>query len=230
MGDPGSIVMNNRSCDRDTSICGLPGMKSNDDQLLARAVSGDSDALTSLLKFHGPSVRRRLSISPTWQSLLDVDDVMQVTYMEAFLRIRQHRGQTLDIFVAWLTRIAENNLRDAIKELTRAKRPNPRQRVKPVSADESVHVLLEELAATTATASRHVARCEAQSMLELAIRQLPDSYQKVVQLYDLQSQSPQEVAGAIGRSVGATHMLRARAHDRLRELMGSDSNFFTETA
>ena len=205
-------------------------MPSTDDPLLQHAVSGDGAALTALLKLHGPKVRQRLSISPTWQSLLDVDDVMQVTYMEAFLRIRDHRGHATEVFVAWLTRIADNNLRDAIKKLQRAKRPNPRQRVKPASAEESVHALLEVLGAATATASRHLARREAQTTLESAIRRLPDSYREVVQLYDLQGRSPQEVASAIGRSVGATHMLRARAHDRLRDLMGSESKFFTDIA
>src|SRR5262245_41546544 len=56
---------------------------------ISAAVAGDRDALTRLLKKFGPQVRARLSISSSWQSVLDLDDVMQVTYMEAFLRIGQ---------------------------------------------------------------------------------------------------------------------------------------------
>ena len=51
-----------------------------------------------------------------------------------------------------------------------------------------------------------------------------------MRLYDLECQPPQQVAEALGRSVGAVHMLRARAHDRLRELLGSASKFFSDSA
>ena len=38
------------------------------------------------------------------------------------------------------------------------------------------------------------------------------------------------VAATLERSVGAVHMLRARAHDRLRELLGSESRFSSDKA
>ncbi|MCK4660113.1 MAG: hypothetical protein KAV82_11380 [Phycisphaerae bacterium] len=105
-------------------------MSDEERQLVEGAVDGNADALDVLLREYGPQVRRRLSISSAWQGTLDGADVMQVTYMEAFLRIGQFAGRTPETFVAWLTRIAENNLRDAIKELERAKRPDPRRRVR----------------------------------------------------------------------------------------------------
>jgi hypothetical protein len=36
-----------------------------------------------------------------------------------------------------------------------------------------------------------------------------------------------ELAAEMKRSEGAAYMLRARAHDRLKEILGSDSKFFS---
>ena len=191
-------------------------MASSSDDLFANAGGGDIDCLTELLKMHGPCVRHRLSINPTWQASIDVEDVMQVTYTEAFLHIDQLSCRTAEAFEAWLTRIAQNNLRDAIKELERQKRPDPRRRVRPAKGQDSYGTLLETVGVTTATAGGYAAAREAQGLLETAIGQLPETYGKVVRLYDLDGQSVQKVAETLGRSTGAVYMLRARALDCLR--------------
>ena len=100
-------------------------MSESDEALLAKAAQGDDDAMTALLKEYGPQVRGRINgrIADRYRSAFDEDDVMQVTYLEAFLRTGGFTAKGVDSFVAWLTRIAENNLRDAIKELKRIKRP-----------------------------------------------------------------------------------------------------------
>ena len=49
-------------------------------------------------------------------------DVMQVTYLEAFLHIDQLTARDTSAFLAWLTRIAENAIRDAVRGLTRTDR------------------------------------------------------------------------------------------------------------
>ena len=51
----------------------------------------------------------------------------------------------------------------------------------------------------------------------------------VVRLYDIEGRSGPEVATTMGRSRGAVVMLRARAHDRLAELLGSGSKFFSDS-
>ncbi|UCG33245.1 MAG: sigma-70 family RNA polymerase sigma factor [Phycisphaerales bacterium] len=186
--------------------------------------------MSALLQEAGPIVRRRLRIASTWQATLDLADVMQVTYMEAFLRVGQLNERTHEAFLAWLTKIAENNLRDAVRELERARRPDPRRRVHRRNPEETTITLLEALGCTTATASRHAADREARQMIEAAIARLPDTYQKVVHLCDLEDQPVQKVAEALGKSPGAVYMLRARAHDRLREILGSESRFFSGSA
>ncbi|MCK4658001.1 MAG: sigma-70 family RNA polymerase sigma factor [Phycisphaerae bacterium] len=207
-------------------------MVDRDDELVVCAVRGDQEALGTLLQCHGPQVRSRLAgkIGKQWQAALAEDDVMQVTYLEAFLQIGCFTPGGPGSFLAWLTRMAENNLRDAIKELGRAKRPQPCKRVAPPRGEESTIALLEALGITTTTPSRQAARGEAGCLIEVALEQLPPDYATVLRLYDLAGQPVSEVASAMGRSEGAVYMLRARAQDRLRDLLGPGSDFFTHFA
>jgi RNA polymerase sigma factor (sigma-70 family) len=150
---------------------------------------------------------------------------MQVTYFEAFLRIGDFTPYGEGAFYKWLLRIAENNLRDAIKELGRDKRTPPEKRIEPLGNSDSFQALYERLGTTSTTPSRELARGEAQGFLESAISRLPPDYQKVVRLYDLEGGSVAEVTAALGRSKGALFMLRARAHDRLRDILGTGTQF-----
>jgi len=200
-------------------------MQDLDAGVFSRASRGDMEAITQLIRRYGPEVRKRLVINPRWQSYLDVEDVMQVTYLEAFLRIGQLGTITPEGFYSWLLRIAENNLRDAIREMDRDKRPDPRMRLQASPAgSDSVIGLYEALSFTTTTASRYLSVQETHQLLEAAITKLPEVYQKVVRCCDLAGQSAQEAATALGRSVGAVKMLRLRAHDRLRELLGGNTD------
>jgi len=195
----------------------------SESRLITQAVEGDRDALAQLLRTHGPRLRQHLQISRTWRDSLDVDDVLQVTYFEAFLRIRQLVTRDPAAFARWLRTIADNSLRNAIKELGRSKRANPRRRVRSLTPDESTALLLERVARTSMTASRIVTNRESQEVLRQAIARLPRTYRTVVELCDLEGKSPAEVGQELGRSAGAVHMLRARAHHRLAEILGSRS-------
>ena len=203
-------------------------------QQVARAVTGDDSALTELLRRHGPEVRASIAprIGAHWRSVIDADDVMQVTYLEAFLRIESfNAGENPDAaFLAWLHRIADNNLKDAIRSLERAKRPDPRRRVQSAPNEQSYVDLVEVLGVVSATPSRAAAATEAQNAIERTLAKLPPDYAEVIRQYDLRGQEAEDVAAHMRRSTGAVFMLRARAHDRLRELIGAESQFFTNTA
>jgi len=203
-----------------------------DPSLLQEAVEGDSTALRTLLEHFGGEVRKRISgrIDKRWRASLDEDDVMQVTYLEAFLHIDQLTSRDSASFLAWLTRIAENVLRDAVRGLSRQKRPDPARRVHAALGPDSYVGLLECLGVTTTTPSRETVRHDAAAILQTAVARLPGDYETAVRLYDLEGLPISEVAARMGRSVGAVHMLRARAHDRLRQDLGSASQFFSGSA
>ncbi|MBL9148980.1 MAG: sigma-70 family RNA polymerase sigma factor [Phycisphaerae bacterium] len=187
-----------------------------------RAVRGDADALSDLLAEHGPQVERGLVIAKQWRRALEPADIMQVTYLEAFLEIARFDPSRAAAFPAWLGRLAENNLRDAIRGLSRQKRaPERRLETHAANAEASRDRLLETLAATSSTPSRSLRRAEAHRLLDRAIEDLPLDYQTVIRAYDLEGRSIEDVARDLGRSPGAVHMLRARAFQRLGALLGS---------
>lgn len=193
-------------------------------------MEGDADAMRSLLEQYGPQVwhETRTNIGKQWQSMVDADDVMQVTYVEAFLHIDKLTAREPAGFVAWLRRIAQNNLRDAIKELERKKRPHPSKRVRAPVTEDSYVGLIELLGVESGTPSRVAARNEAGGLIDDVLNQMPPDYARVIRLYDLEGADAADVAQELGRSTGAIHMLRARAHDRLRSLLGAETDFFSE--
>lgn len=197
---------------------GIESMVPSDSDLLAGALRGDEDSLVALLGRHGPAVSARVAgrIGRKWSSVLDADDVMQVTYLEVFLQIDRFTPTGPGSFFAWLDRIAQNNLRDAIAGLARAKRPQPQRRIDLADGDDSSVALFEVVGLTTSTPSRHAARHELAEAVEAALGRLPPDYEHVVRLYDLEGRPVAEIAESMNRSIGAIYMLRARAHDRLK--------------
>lgn len=189
------------------------------DSLLSHAIQGNPEALTALLERYGPACRRRIRdlLGDRYRSVFDEDDVMQETYVEAFLAIR--RFDPRGTFDGWLGRIAKNNLLDAIRGMQAARRrEHSRHTVLPQDDDHSLE--LESLLVDSGTPpSGRAARNELRAEVLQAVANLPTTYREVIELYDLQNLSPPEVAQRLQCSVGAVFMRRARAHQFLRELL-----------
>jgi len=195
----------------------------NDAGLVHRACAGDEQALVQLLEQAAGSVRRSIQgkIDPRWQSVLSEDDVMQQTYADAFQAIKRFEGSA-DDFGRWLRTLAANNLRDAVRHLRAAKSGGQHRQVTH-SHDQSSLQLWDQLADSISTPSLRARRGEANQLLTKAIRGLPDAYRQVVLQYDIEERSAQEVADFQGCSLGAMYMRRARAHDLLASILGSQS-------
>jgi len=204
-------------------------MTGDERERVQRAVAGDKDALGELLEAFGPALEAGLKIGHPWRGLLDAADVMQVTYLEAFIQIRRFDPQRAEAFPTWLRRMAENNLRDAIRGLETAKNPSPRLQLDAFGGDTTL-ALFDVLTAGVGTPSSAVRREEAAERLRQGLRCLPPDYARTVQLYDLEGRPIDEVASALGRSTGAVYMLRMRSHERLRELLGCASQILESRA
>ncbi|HUN81814.1 MAG TPA: RNA polymerase sigma factor [Phycisphaerae bacterium] len=202
-------------------------MERSHDELLDRAVKGDESALAELLEQVGVQLHAELEarIGAPYRGLVGADDVLQVTFLEAFLRIRSFVPSGPGAFLSWIRRIGDNNLRDAIRELEREKRPSPAKRVSPTNNDDSYVMLLESIAGSATTASRAASRKEIKGLLDVALNKLPGDYNRVLRLYELEGLSAPEVAEKMGRSHGAVRMLLARARECLSEVLGSESKY-----
>lgn len=213
----------------------LPAGKSNAEQGesgLALPDLRDPALVERLLADAEPSLRQALwgLIPPTFRSALDIDDVIQVTFIEAFLRIGTFIPRGPGSFEAWLTRMARNNLKDAVKAL-RAEKRVPRHRMVTIGAgSDSYEGLLNQLGSSSATPSRAAAGAESRNLVEDALGKLPPDYARVVRLMDIDAQTAPQAASALGRSVGAVYMLRVRAHALLREILGGSGRYFSSGA
>ena len=202
-------------------------MVATDEQLIHKAVAGDESALSQLLESTGVQLHAELEarISAHYRGSFGADDVLQVTCLEAFLRIRSFVPGGPGSFLSWLRRIADNNLRDAIRELEREKRFSPAKRVDTGPNEESYVSLLETFAGSNTTISRAAGRQELVGLIDEALRKLPPDYEQVLRLYELEGLSAPEVAQRMGRSHGAVRMLLARARECLGQTLGSASRF-----
>lgn len=191
--------------------------------------AGERPDLARLLVEHGPAIMRRVGgkIPRRWQAVLSAEDVLQQTSTDAFLHFDGFVPQTKDSFAAWLGKIAERNLVSALRMLEAEKRGGKQQRVEPRSEEDSFFALHEQIEALQSTPSRHAARADTHAALAYAVRQLPDAYRRVVQMFDLDGKPIEEVAEALGRSPGAIYMIRARAHQWLGDLLGSATKYFS---
>ena len=75
-----------------------------EENLIAAAKDGDRDALSTLLEQAHERLRRGLAgrIPRRHQGAFDELDVLQVTYVEAFLRVGQFNGSDSASFEAWI--------------------------------------------------------------------------------------------------------------------------------
>lgn len=202
------------------------------DELLHAAVAGNTEALSTILEIFDDELATHLTgrIARIYQSVLSVDDVLQITYLEVFLRIHQFRPGSPQALLRWLKSCADHNLIDAIRLLEAAKRPSPKRAVAGSIGSDSITTFVAGLVGTETSPLTGVGRADVKTRVETALNELPPVYAKVIRLYDLEGRSIADVCERIGRSSGAVHMIRNRAHDRMRELLGTASKFFSSGA
>ena len=206
-------------------------MSSAERSLLVRARDGDRAALVELFRRHEPRVRSAIQarLPQRWQALLSADDVLQHTYLEALLDIDRFWPRQEAAFCAWIQKLAEHHLIEALRALQAEKRGGKMRRVGLPDGVDSCTALVERLtgAITSTTPSAGIRGAEQRACLERALGRLPEHYQLVVRRYDLERRPIDDIAAELRRSPGAVHLIRVRAHARLRELLSGHSTIFS---
>lgn len=202
-----------------------------DQDTVTAAIEGDAEALRRALEACGPRLRSHFAgrIARRYQAALGVDDILQITYMEACLHIERFRPDGPDAFFSWLRHIGENNLRDAIRELDAEKRPDRRKQITAAPLADSYTSFLASISASGTTPTRNATREEAKQLLDAAVADLPPPYARAVRMCDLEERDIEEVCAAFDppKSRGAVHMMRMRARDCLKALLGESDGFLT---
>jgi len=184
----------------------------SDEALLLRLLEAECERLRS------PLSRR---IPATLRSTFDMDDVLQESCIDVFRTIVNTHFENEQAFSSWFETIVRRNLIDVIRALKSLKRGGARQAITAYDLSRSLSDLLSQLFTHSVTASQQAMASEMLQQLKKAIEQLPEHYRAVVEQYDLQQQAIEQVAQAQAKTVGATFMIRSRAHRMLADMLGS---------
>ena len=207
----------------------MPTPDDHTSKSIAKAVSGDCEALERLLVGSGAKLSRH--ISQKLPSLLlgreTVEDILQQTYVQAIRGINRLEATTEKAFVAWLKTIAENQIHNAVIAHQRKKRSGRLHRLRRVenSRNSSLGDIVDMLCDQGDTPGRGAARQESILAMQVAIATLPDQQRRAVELRFMQGKSVAETAIDLRRSPGAVNALLNRAKQNLRDSLNRSSKW-----
>jgi RNA polymerase sigma-70 factor (ECF subfamily) len=182
--------------------------------LVTLAKKGDKAALEHLCHVYGERVHWivRFRMGSEIRLKLDSMDVVQDAFLFALEDLENFNYQEEGDFLRWLSKIAENRIRDNIKKLRADKR------------DIRKEVLFRNLVPTTqgsrlgalgpvafTTPSLIISKREELSKLERAINKLKPEYREVIILKKIEGLSYKEISKRLSKSTDAVGMLISRA-------------------
>lgn len=193
--------------------------------LVALAKEGNESALNQLCSVYGERVRRiiRLRLDQKLRPKLDSVDVVQDVLILALGGLKDFTYRNEGDFLRWLSRIAENKLRDILDKFHADKRDIHKKIPfrKEGRSTEGGFVGPAEPIGTT-TPSVIMRKKEALDRLEKALDELKPEYKEVVVLKRIEGLSHAEIAERLGKNAGAVRMLLARAMAALTLAYGKD--------
>jgi RNA polymerase sigma-70 factor (ECF subfamily) len=188
--------------------------------LVRQAIAGERLALERLLLMHARRLARHLQpkIPDVLKGVVDADDILQQTFLQAFRDIRTFEPGGQGSFYAWLRGIADNRLFDYIREHKRKKRGGDFRRQVAGGNQGSVAAdILDLLSAGKTTPSVSVARREMIDALQIGVACLPEDQRQAIRLHCLEGRSLDETAQLMERTPGAIRALVHRGKCRLQE-------------
>ena len=182
--------------------------------LVTLAKEGDQPAIEQLCRIYSERVRRiiRLRIDSKLRPKIDSVDVVQDALVLALAGLKNFTYRDEGDFLRWLSRIAENKLRDISDKFHAEKRdirreiPFKRERTNTDGGSLGIAGPLQ-----TTTPSVLFVRKEQLDRLERAIDDLKPEYREVIFLSRIERLSHEEIAVKLGKTKGAVAMLLSRA-------------------
>ena len=194
-------------------------------RLIALAKGGDQTALNQLCRVYSERVRRiiRFRLHQNLRSKLDSVDVVQDVLIQALGGLEDFTYRNEGDFLRWLSRIAENKLRDIFDEFYADKRDIRKEipfKEQGRSAEGSFCGAFGLMGTTTPSVI--ICKREALDRLEKALDKLKPEYKKVVVLKRLEGLTYAEIAERMGKSAEAVGMLLSRAMTALTIAYGKE--------
>jgi RNA polymerase sigma-70 factor (ECF subfamily) len=159
-------------------------------------------------------------LDPRLRSKLDASDLVQQTFLKAYERLDQFRGETEPQLRAWLRRILAMHMVDVERKYRGAECNVAVERsIEPPSNGRASAGSPDHLAADCSSPSKRLMDGEQLERLRTAVEQLPDDQRIALVLLHLEGHSIESVSRFMSRSEAAVCGLLRRGMKRLRELM-----------
>jgi RNA polymerase sigma-70 factor (ECF subfamily) len=193
--------------------------------LVALAKKGDGPAIDQLCMIYSERVRRiiRLRLDSKLRPKLDSVDVVQDALIMALEGLKDFTYRNEGDFLRWLSRIAENRLRDVSKKYHADKRDIRKEisfKQEGSRTDNWFCGAAEPFDATTP--SIIMRKREALDRLEKALDMLKPEYKEVIVLKKIEGLSHAEIAEKLNKSENTVPMLLFRAMAALTIAYGED--------
>ncbi len=182
--------------------------------LIVLAKDGDESALEQLCRVYSERVRWivRLRMGGELRSKLESMDLAQDVFISALRDLGNFTYKNEGDFLRWLSKIAENRLRDNLDRLHADKRDIRKEvqlkSYEPTTGDSFVAALGP---IDTTTPSVIMSRREDLAKLARALDALTSEYKEVIVLTKIEGLSYKEIAESLGKSSDAVRMLVSRA-------------------
>jgi RNA polymerase sigma factor (sigma-70 family) len=196
----------------------LPAPTTKDEQIIRSILDGKKNDYELLIRRYNERLFR-IGIS-ILKNDTEVEDSMQETYVKAYQQLTTFKGKSQ--FSTWLSRIMIN---ECLLKLKRNKKHVEFTETESYSPFETSS---DPRLSSTITPEKQLLQKELNTILENAIQQLPQKYQTVFMMREVEKMSIQETAECLKIS---TVNVKVRLH-RAKELLRSQLNFLmpkTET-
>lgn len=172
--------------------------------LLRRAKAGSPEALNLLYERCAGRLLSyiRLRMGRDLRARLESRDILQATFLKSLTHINQLEGTETGSLMAWLARIAENEIRDRVDFGQRQRRDAARE--VPIEDDAAFR-------ASAHSALSEVILDEEALQLERALESLSPAHREIILLRKFEELSFGEIGARLGKSEDACRMLLARA-------------------
>lgn len=173
----------------------------DDGKLVQRTLAGDLSAFETLVQRHRAVVHR---VATRIVGATDADDVTQDTFLRAFHRLGQFRGESP--FLPWLLRVANSVALNTLE----------RRRPEPTSTPE---VEEDSTPGSTRTPAEALEERERRERLTTKLRLIQPAHRTVLVLRDLEGLSYEEIALVTDSPLGSVKGRLFRARRELIEIL-----------
>ena len=205
----------------------MPQHAPDTDELLCRAERGDAHARQAVLIRYRERLKQMVAvhIDRRLAARVDPSDVVQEALLDAARGLDDYLRQRPLPFYPWLRRLAWEHLIELHRRHLHSQKRSVK-REEPLAAhlsDESAMQLADRVLARQSSPSQRAMKSELRSRIRAALDRLEERDREVLVLRHLEQLSTHETAAVLGIREGAVKTRHLRALERLRVLLGPES-------